>query len=81
MNEAVTFRPSELVKRVMVPIMQDNVFEGEELFTARLTLDSNSNGVRIGRQDTATTAIVDGRHFAQCHVFSEEREEEVKCIK
>ena len=63
MNKAVTFSPSEDLKMVMVPIRQDNVFEGEEVFTAILSLAPGSNGVEIGRQSTATTAIVDGREL------------------
>ena len=59
-NKAVTFRPSEEMKMVMVPIRQDEVFEGEEVFTARLSVGPDSNGVVIGRQGTATTSIIDG---------------------
>ena len=62
-NKAVTFSPSEDLKMVTVPIRQDNVFEGEEVFTAILSLSPGSNGVEIGRQSTATTAIVDGREL------------------
>ena len=62
-NKAVTFSPSEDLKMVTVPIRQDNVFEGEEVFTAILSLAPGSNGVEIGRQSTATTAIVDGREL------------------
>ena len=45
---------------VMVPIREDEVFEGEEVFTARLSVGPDSNGVVIGRQGTATTSIIDG---------------------
>ena len=61
-NEEVTFGPSENIKFVMVPITQDNVFEGEESFTAILSLVPGSSSVEIGQQGTATTTIVDGRH-------------------
>ena len=59
-NKAVTFRPLEEMKMVMVPIREDEVFEGEEVFTARLSVGPDSNGVVIGRQGTATTSIIDG---------------------
>jgi hypothetical protein len=58
-NEEVTFGPSETIKFVMVPITEDNVFEGEESFTATLSLVPGSSGVEIGQQGTATTTIVD----------------------
>ena len=63
-NKAVIFRPSEEIKTIMVPIRQDNVFEGEEVFIARLSIAPDSDGVVIGRQGTATTAIVDGESFS-----------------
>ena len=47
---------------VMVPIRRDDVFEGEEMFMARLSVAPDSDGVVIGQQDTATTAIIDGRY-------------------
>ena len=62
-NEEVTFGPSETIKFVMVPITEDNVFEGEESFTVTLSLVPGSSGVEIGQQGTATTTIVDGRSW------------------
>ena len=59
-DKAVTFRPFEQTKTVMVSIKQDTVFEGEEVFSARLSVGPDSSGVVIGRQGTATTSIIDG---------------------
>jgi hypothetical protein len=58
-NEEVIFAPSETMKTVTVPIQRDNVFEGEESFTASLSLVSGSTGVEIGQQDTAAISIMD----------------------
>ena len=60
-NEEVIFAPSETMKTVTVPIQRDNVFEGEESFTASLSLVSGSTGVEIGQQDTAAISIMDGK--------------------
>ena len=60
-DEEVTFTPSETVKIVMILIKDDNVFEGEESFTASLSPVPGSTGVEIGQQGTATTIIMDGK--------------------
>ena len=70
-NEEITFGPSETIKFVMVPITQDNTFEGEESFTAVLSPVPGTSGVEIGRQGTATTTIIDGRsHVMLCVHFN-----------
>lgn len=45
---------------VTVPIQMDNVYEGNESFTATLTLLPDSSGVEIGRQGSAAAFIIDG---------------------
>ena len=62
-DEEVTFAPSETVKTVIVTIQGDNVFEGEESFTASLSLVPGSTGVEIGQQDSATISIMDGKPY------------------
>ena len=58
-SDEVTFGADETVKEVEVPIQQDNVVEGVELFTATLSPVSGSIGVRIGGQGEATATITD----------------------
>ena len=45
----------------MVQIQEDNIFEGDESFTATLSVVPGSTGIEIGRQSSATATIVDGR--------------------
>lgn len=59
-NEEVTFTPSETMAIVTVPIQRDNVYEGNESFTATLTLLPDSTGIEIGRQGGAAAFIIDG---------------------
>ena len=42
----------------MVPIRNDNIFEGLEQFTARLSIPAGETGVMLG-DDTATVEITD----------------------
>ena len=58
-SDEVTFGADETVKVVEVPIQQDNVVEGVELFTATLSPVSGSIGVQIGGQGEATATITD----------------------
>lgn len=52
----VLFEPHEVVKEVQVAIIQDDVVEGTEVFTATLMAGT---GVTIGRNGLATTTITD----------------------
>ena len=54
----MTFAPTEMSKIVMVPIRNDNIFEGLEQFTARLSIPAGETGVMLG-DDTATVEITD----------------------
>ena len=58
-SQTVTFAPSETSRIVMVPIINDNVYEGLEQFTARLSLPAGATGVMLGTADTATVDITD----------------------
>ena len=54
----MTFQPTETSLIVMVPILIDNRLEGEEQFTAMLSLPTGQVGVMLGA-DTATVEITD----------------------
>ena len=54
----MTFQPTEFSLIVMVPILTDNRLEGEEQFTATLSLPAGQVGVMLGA-DTATVEITD----------------------
>ena len=54
----MTFQPTETSLIVMVPILIDNRLEGEEQFTAMLSLPAGQVGVMLGA-DTATVEITD----------------------
>lgn len=45
---------------VNIPIQRDGVFEGDETFTASLTLVPGSTGIEIGQQSNAVIVIMDG---------------------
>jgi|GEM_PF-1670230 len=53
----VTFADGEITKTVSIPIVNDNLIEGNE--TVNLTLTNPTNGATIGTQNTATLTIVD----------------------
>ena len=55
-SREVTFSADETVKEVEVPIQQDSVLEGEELFTATISPVSGPVGVQ---NEEATATIVD----------------------
>ena len=54
----MTFAPTQTSQVVMVPIIDDNVFEGVEQFTARLLVPAGQSGVVLGA-DMATVEITD----------------------
>ena len=54
----MTFLPAEMSKIVMVPIRNDNIFEGLEQFTARLSIPAGETGVMLGAA-MATVDITD----------------------
>ena len=54
----VTFQAAETSQVVMVPISFDNLLEGEEQFTAQLSLPAGQDGVVLGA-NTATVEITD----------------------
>ena len=56
--ETVTFLAAETSQVVMVPILFDNLLEGEEQFTAQLSLSAGQDGVVLGA-NTATVEITD----------------------
>ena len=58
-SQTVTFAPSETSRIVMVPIINDNVYEGLEQFTAQLSIPAGATGVMLGTADTATVDITD----------------------
>ena len=57
-SQTVTFQPTDFLMIVMVPILSDNHLEGEEQFTAMLSLPAGQVGVMLGA-DTATVEITD----------------------
>ena len=60
----MTFQPTETSLIVMVPILIDNRLEGEEQFTATLSLPAGQVGVMLGA-NIATVEITDDdcKHF------------------
>ena len=54
----VTFQAAEASQVVMVPILFDNLLEGEEKFTAQLSRPADQDGVVLGA-NTATVEIMD----------------------
>lgn len=64
----VLFEASEEVKEVQVIILQDDVVEGIEVFTARLLTQDGATGVTIGGNGVATTTIEDddSEHCTSC---------------
>ena len=61
----MTFAPSETSRIVMVPIIDDNVGEGVEQFTARLSVPAGQSGVVLG-EDMATVEITDDDRKSSC---------------
>ena len=55
----MTFAPGQQQQTVQVNTANDARYEREESFTAVLSLASNSEGVVLGSQDTATATILD----------------------
>ena len=55
----VTFAPTQQSQTVQVNTVSDTNYEQEESFSAILSLPSNSEGVVLGTQDTATATILD----------------------
>ena len=53
----MTFAPGETVQYVNVSVANDDILEGDEMFTATLT--STVSTVMIGSNNTATATIVD----------------------
>jgi len=53
----ISFADGEITKTVSIPIVNDNLIEGNE--TVNLTLTNPTNGATIGTQNTATLTIVD----------------------
>ena len=54
----VTFQAAEASQVVMVPILFDNLLEGEEQFTAQLSRPADQDGVVLGA-NTTTVEITD----------------------
>ena len=61
----MTFAPSEDSRIVMVPIIDDNIGEGVEQFTAQLSLPAGQSGVVLG-EDEATVEITDDDCKSSC---------------
>lgn len=55
----VSFAPGQQQQTVQVNTVSDARYEREESFTAILSLVSDSEGVMLGSQDTATATILD----------------------
>lgn len=55
----VTFAPGQQSQTVQVATVGDTRYEGDESFSAILSLPTNSEGVVLGDQDTATATIQD----------------------
>lgn len=55
----VTFTAGETEQFVEVLLVDDNVVEGEEVFSATLTLPAGSSGVALGQNSEATATITD----------------------
>ena len=55
---------------VRVRLRDDTIYEVDEMFRGRLTVEAGSMGVRIGGADTATATIVDddGKSFQETTV-------------
>lgn len=76
----MTFAPGQQQQSVQVNTVNDARYEREESFTASLSLASNSEGVVLGSQDTATATILDDDRktsdafenvdFMQCNIIS-----------
>ena len=58
-SQRVTFPPTVTSQTVMVSILDDNVVESMEQFTALLSVPAGQSGVGLG-VDTATVNIIDG---------------------
>ena len=56
-NVLVTFAPGETVQYVNVSVANDDILEGDEMFTATLT--STDSRVRIGSNSIGTATIID----------------------
>ena len=55
----MTFASGQQQQTVQVNTVNDARYEGAESFTAVLSLASDSEGVVLGSQDTATATILD----------------------
>ena len=55
----MTFAPGVQQQTAQVNTVSDSRYEREESFTAVLSLSSNSEGIVLGNQDTATATILD----------------------
>lgn len=55
----MTFAPGQQQQVVEVNTVRDSTYEREESFSAVLSLPSDSEGVELGSQDTATATIQD----------------------
>ena len=64
-SQTVTFAPSEDSRIVMVPIIDDNIGEGVELFFARLSVPAGQSGVVLG-EDKAIIEITDDDRKSSC---------------
>ena len=60
----MTFAPSEDSQTVMVPIIDDSVFEGVEQFTAQLSLPAGQSEVMLGANMTTVEITDDDRKLS-----------------
>ena len=70
-SQSVTFAPNEQTRTVTVPIVNDQIDEGSESFSAEISLPSGSTGVNIG-DAVATATIQDDDGWlvtCQCSLF------------
>ena len=55
-----TFSPGTTSTTITVPVMNDDVVEGAELFELRLSVDdSSAEFAQVGNRNTATAQIID----------------------
>ena len=66
---SVTFATNVQTRTVTVPIVNDNIYEGSESFSAEMSLPSGSTGVNIGDAVPTATIQDDDGWLVRCLVL------------